>query len=291
MGTEGKPTMGCVESRKLAMDAEKLADENKRLKQEKADRLREENKELRDQHKELKKEMEEKMEKHKSDQWFGSGDRAARNHYRNHDSEERLARIEAKLVHGTQQENVVLREQHMDLKQEAAGSTTQWFGSGDRVEREHHLAQIEAQLGQNRAERAGYLHKQGMLISGPVRGESQAKNMEVDPLANIILDPEEQAKVDKINMDNLKYLNQDEHKADREIIAKLFAEIGSPCDKEHLKQKFPKQADHLFNEFDVDHDGTITEAEFCCVVDKKYAEKPEAAAKFIKFLSSKIRAK
>ena len=69
--------------------------------------------------------------------------------------------------------------------------------------------------------------------------------MEVDPLANIILDPEEQAKVhavplweswivsrmqvDKIHMDNLKYLNQDEHKADREVITLAWCAIDTEC--------------------------------------------------------------
>lgn len=43
-----------------------------------------------------------------------------------------------------------------------------------------------------------------------------------------------------------------------------------------------------FIQFDLDGDGTISEAEFLGVIDRKYEEDPAQAAKWVKFLKTKI---
>merc|ERR1712094_40445 len=112
-------------------------------------------------------------------------------------------------------------------------------------------------------------------------------------LGGIKLDEEEQKKVDKIKIDNLKYLNTPEHAEDKKVIEKIYADCGAKdvyggaLDIAHFKTKFPKQGQHLFDRFDVDHDGNVSQAEFLAVIDKMYQDYATKAAKFVKFLDIK----
>merc|ERR1712006_25931 len=84
-----------------------------------------------------------------------------------------------------------------------------------------------------------YNDLKGDLFKGGfrVRGSSRADNMDNDPLANIVLDPVEKAKVDEMILTDLKYLNAEDHKEDREVVESLFAEFGEdPASKECFKK-------------------------------------------------------
>merc|ERR1711990_831154 len=73
-------------------------------------------------------------------------------------------------------------------------------------------------------------------------------------LGGIKLDEEEQKKVDKIKIDNLKYLNTPEHAEDKKVIEKIYADCGAKdvyggaLDIAHFKTKFPRQGQHLFDQ-------------------------------------------
>merc|ERR1712216_742028 len=85
-------------------------------------------------------------------------------------------------------------------------------------------------------------------------------------------------------MGNLKHLNKDEHKDDREIVDAFFKDIGSPCDIAHVKAKFGEDAEKLLKRYDLNEDGTVSQAEFLGVIDKKYETDPKEAAKLVKKL-------
>merc|ERR1712195_25760 len=184
-----------------------------------------------------------------------------------------------------------LRREIDELKQEriaeSESSKSAWFDKDNHEKTD----ELDAKIGALTNDRTQVLRDSYKQIPSPVRGSSQEENMQDDPLANIVLDDEEQAKVDMITNGQLKYLNLEEHADDREVVSLLFQQIGSPADLEHLKTKFPEQGEHLFREFDLDGNGTISEAEFVSVIDAKYEKDPEKAAKWVKFLKSKIEMK
>jgi len=169
-----------------------------------------------------------------------------------------------------------LRKEIEKLKKEHAEKeikqTKAWFGD-EKKEYAAKLKKLEDKIADKDAEKAELRIK---------RGQNQF-NLD-DPLKDINLTPEEQLKVDKKILENLKHLNKEEHKDDREIVDAFFKDIGSPCDIAHVKAKFGEDAEKLLKRYDLDEDGTVSQAEFLGVIDNKYETDPKEAAKLVKKL-------
>merc|ERR1711865_878462 len=121
------------------------------------------------------------------------------------------------------------------------------------------------------------------------RTAMQAYNMEHDPLANISLGVEEQAKVNKVIVDNLKYLNKEEHAADKKVVEDMFKDLdldqNDSVSKADFEGRYGKKQEHMWNLFDLDRNGELSLGEVLAVIDAKYDKDPTAAAKYVKFLS------
>merc|ERR1712070_14988 len=130
-----------------------------------------------------------------------------------------------------------------------------------------------------------------------VRGDLRDENMDVDPLANIVLDPVEQAKVNKIIVDNLKYLNLPEHNEDKKAIEDLFKRVdvdtSGTIDEAEFQSVYGTNANSkkMWATFDVDGNGNMSMGEMLAVIDNKYQEEPTKAAKWVSYLKNQAKKK
>jgi Ca2+-binding EF-hand superfamily protein len=130
----------------------------------------------------------------------------------------------------------------------------------------------------------------------PVRGGDYAENMESDPLANIQPDaleavhllPHQQAKIDKIIVDKLVYLNNEEHQEDRKVVEDLFALVDADgngsIDEDEFVKLYGKNCQKMWDMIDVNGDGSLSKAEFLKFIDTKFCDSPVKAQKFVNFL-------
>ena len=108
-----------------------------------------------------------------------------------------------------QEEIKKLRDEQKE-KQEKEAKNKNWFADTEQTEEQkqqsEEIKELEEKIQKKEDKQSGLKVK---------RGQNQFD--ESDPLSDIKLTPEEQIKVDKLILENLKYLNQPEHKDERDV--------------------------------------------------------------------------